>query len=294
MTTPTPPSGTPRPTPEEAEVVNAYVDGEATPEEVARVEGDTELRAAADRVRSLRAALGDHVPAAPDEDVRETHIAAALSEFESAPAAVSDLSAHRERKAWYQRMPMGAVATAAVIVLVAVVAGLAQLGSDDRDDTATVADEDTTSEDLAAESGAGMGQADDGAALEGGDSAAGREVPTTTITSMAAPQQSYDTVDDFLDAVDDMPRTTANALSESGAEEQTASGGTSDGSDDPDPLSNCPDVRDRYIRDFDDLHLVTGTVDGRDMVAILYVDDGEQHSAVYDVSDAGCEFVAER
>lgn len=62
------------------ELASAYTDGEATPEEVARVESSPELLDLVDELRSVRAsslALPD-----PDPEIKQRHLAAALEAFD--------------------------------------------------------------------------------------------------------------------------------------------------------------------------------------------------------------------
>lgn len=70
------------------ELVNAYLDGEASADERARVEGDAELLAEVDRWRAVVAGLSDTEP--PSDAARESAIAAALAEFAAAPPAGPD------------------------------------------------------------------------------------------------------------------------------------------------------------------------------------------------------------
>lgn len=80
------------------ELLRAYVDGELDAEQRAVVESSPDLAAEAHDVAAIRAALGD--VAAVDPERRETHIAAALAEFDSmratsGPAATSDVDTGR-------------------------------------------------------------------------------------------------------------------------------------------------------------------------------------------------------
>ena len=63
------------------ELLSAYIDGEANQEEVGRVEGDPELLAAAEALRTLSGEMA-RVPA-PTPDLRDRHLTAALELFES-------------------------------------------------------------------------------------------------------------------------------------------------------------------------------------------------------------------
>lgn len=63
------------------ELISAYVDGVAAPDEIAMVEGRDDLMTRAEAMRSVSAMLG--APIAPPADaVREDHLAAALGEFD--------------------------------------------------------------------------------------------------------------------------------------------------------------------------------------------------------------------
>jgi len=117
------------------ELVSAYLDGEATPDEVARVESDPVLLA---RVEAIRAAIGltaQPVPPAPSV-AREAAISAALAAADDVlprlgtagpgppppvaapppPAPVIDLAARRRRanRAWLAAAAVAAVALVAV------------------------------------------------------------------------------------------------------------------------------------------------------------------------------------
>ncbi|MEY2464022.1 MAG: hypothetical protein QOH64_2160 [Acidimicrobiaceae bacterium] len=108
------------------ELVSAYVDGEATPEEVARVEASAELLARAEVMRSVAAAVASPSPPSPS-DARDAAIAAALAE--AGPGRnVTELAAVRARR----RLRIASVA-AGVLVALAIGAGLlAQAGRDDK------------------------------------------------------------------------------------------------------------------------------------------------------------------
>jgi hypothetical protein len=109
------------------ELVTAYLDGEATPEERAAVESDPQLAAEVERMRAVRSALqetGD-----PAAHARERAIAAALAVFDEehgiaavAPPAERDAPlteimplARRRQLRWQQRL--GAAAAAALVVV---------------------------------------------------------------------------------------------------------------------------------------------------------------------------------
>jgi hypothetical protein len=69
-------------------LASAYLDGEATVEEIARVEGDTAALAEVERLRQVRAVVGYVDP--PVISAREAHLAAALEAWDRLPAAERD------------------------------------------------------------------------------------------------------------------------------------------------------------------------------------------------------------
>lgn len=163
------------------EIVSAYLDGEATPDEVAQVEADPALRSRLEWLRVAAAALGAAVPP-PSESVREAAIAAALAaaaqadELADDPVAasappVADIAAghRRARRAttW---------AAAAVVAVLAAVAGLA-LSNRPEDPTSTVAapPPGTNAESGTAAAGAGVADRSFAAPRAGADSAANVE-----------------------------------------------------------------------------------------------------------------------
>ncbi|MEL7156792.1 MAG: zf-HC2 domain-containing protein [Actinomycetota bacterium] len=152
------------------ELLSAYIDGESSPEEVARVEADPELRAAADSLRALSGQVG-RVPA-PGPEIRSAHLAAALDAFDASAASaasgapageaddgdggaagVTSLGARRrardERRARGVPSWLGAAA-AAVIVVGGAGYALQQAGGGD-DDVFTAADTAEESGDAAPE-----------------------------------------------------------------------------------------------------------------------------------------------
>lgn len=100
------------------ELVSAYLDGEATPEEVAQVEGDPSLLG---RVRAFeQVRLTRLPPVVPSGDVKEQHLAAALAEFDSL-APVHQLSARSRpdrRVRWLSSVAAGALVIVGVGVAV--------------------------------------------------------------------------------------------------------------------------------------------------------------------------------
>lgn len=114
--------------PDADELVSAYLDGEAAPDEIAAVEANPELMARLEALRSVTEALTAPVdPPAPE--VRSAHLSAALAAFDElvdageieptpAVAPVTSLAAARERRR-PRRFSMVAAAAAAIAILFA-------------------------------------------------------------------------------------------------------------------------------------------------------------------------------
>ena len=173
---------------EQLELVTAYVDGEATEDERARVEADADLLAEVERQRAARAAVHDVEP--PSAAGRDAAIAAALAVFDDEiaptirpahPAAIParDVTVptnivpfdQRRRTRWMQSLG-AAAAVAAVVVAGAVVA--TRGGGDDDGSTADVRENpplsvvDTLAEDEAAQAPRrGRGRHDRGRRADG-------------------------------------------------------------------------------------------------------------------------------
>lgn len=104
--------------PADDEIVSAYLDGEATADEVARVEGDPSLRARAAELRAVADQVGQVAPA--PAAVRDRHLDRAREELlAAAPASaeVTHLATARARRS--RAVVLGAVAAVLVIVLAA-------------------------------------------------------------------------------------------------------------------------------------------------------------------------------
>ena len=135
----------------EDELVSAYLDGEATPAEIAEVEQNDALLARVEQLRSVRDAVAAPVAPMPAER-REQMIGAALA------AADAENTQRREARivpVHRRRETLLAVAAAAVLLAAVVSAGLiASRGGDDEADMAAAptesADADTATGDTAA------------------------------------------------------------------------------------------------------------------------------------------------
>lgn len=160
------------PNQEATELASAYLDGEASDAEAARVEADPALLALVDSMREARERV-QAAPSAVDPARREAAIAAALAAFDEQHAAdapeapVTSLVDVAARRAGTSTRTLRIVAVAAVIALVALaVPLLAGLGGGDDDDAATEAVQDSSGDsggdDFDASAGAGPDAAEDG------------------------------------------------------------------------------------------------------------------------------------
>ncbi|MDH3752747.1 MAG: hypothetical protein OEU32_02645 [Acidimicrobiia bacterium] len=142
------------------DLVSAYIDGDASDVEAARVESDPALRARAEQLRFI----GRHVAAPvtlPDDETRERHIAAALAASPIA-ANVTALAARRQRSA--RTMQIAAVAAVVAIVLLAVpLVLITRDGTDDNGGDTTASASFDADEELSDDSGDALdeGGADD-------------------------------------------------------------------------------------------------------------------------------------
>jgi hypothetical protein len=192
------------------ELVSAYLDGEATPDEVALVESDPVLRAEADALRQLTDQLASELPA-PPAALRHQHLDTALAAFDELAVAGADssgpvieleqrraqASARSEARAHRAQLPSWLGAAAAVILVVGGIGvALRAVGGGQDDDAALVtaagddgdagADEaaETEAEGLVAEAEAsdeGFAEADEAAEraqlADDADTAAGAPAP---------------------------------------------------------------------------------------------------------------------
>ena len=144
----------------EDELASAYLDGEATPAEIAEVEASDALLARVEEFRALRDAVAEPVAPLP-QDRQDDLIGAALDA--ALGAAEAEEAARAEAKVVPLRRPQRLLlAMAAVVVLLAAVVGtglIASRGGDDFDESATLAT-------AMPESAAGTDTADDAAPAE--------------------------------------------------------------------------------------------------------------------------------
>lgn len=170
----------PGPVDPDAELASALLDGEAGPDERARAED----AAVSVHLSGLEEVIGQvrDVPPAP-AGLLDDQVTRALASFDD-QATVVPMRATRGGTSWWQRIPLGAVAAALVVVALVSAVSLANRGGGD-DDTATAASdeavEDTTGDDASANSGstddsaaARTTRAEQEAGSGAGEAAAGR------------------------------------------------------------------------------------------------------------------------
>ena len=160
------------PPPNADELVSAYLDGEAAPDEVAQVEAHPELLARVEAMRAVSEQLAVF-PEAPAQQ-RETHIAAALDAFDDlmrddpiardasdsavdvqAPATtVTSLDAARQRRRPRRINALAAAAAAIVVVFIGATVFSLSTGSnssDLADDASAESSDDSAADDVADE-----------------------------------------------------------------------------------------------------------------------------------------------
>jgi hypothetical protein len=246
------------------ELASAYLDGEATRDEVAAVEASPSLRARVEELRAVAGAVATTPVDPAPEDARETSIAAALAaagRFE-----ITDLAAERARR----RLRVLSIA-AAVLVAIAIGAGLlTQVGGDDS--TSTAAKTSASSSSTAEPGGAA------GAGAATADQAAAPEVSAFASTAMAL--GAFDDTADLVNAA--RGRLAATKSTGGGA---PAAGGVQDsaaaGDAAPTATPPCPRPADVV---FDGTALLRGAP-----VTVLIV--GEPDHQVIELLDATCAVV---
>ncbi len=142
-------------TPSDDELVSSYLDHEATPAEVARVEGDPRLMA---RVEEMRAAISlvATPPPLPQADLDRIRATAVAAFSPTVTAPVVDMAAARANR--LERRNRILAVAAAVVLFGGLIGGISTLGGGSDDDTAgdsadTTADDASSDDSGAADSG---------------------------------------------------------------------------------------------------------------------------------------------
>ena len=212
------------PTPPDDELISSYIDGEATLDEVARIQADPELRARIQEFEAAKDLLSTPVTPLPEADV-DRLIDNALWQSTTSDR-ITDLSAVRAMRTFSpQRL---ATIAATLVLLAGVVGALIALNPDSRDDmTASTADSAEMADDYARDDGDDM--ADDGDMVFDADMPAdsdmadeGDDMAEAMPESAAMADDGDDMADEYFeDEGDDMA--TSDDSEQSVTEEQTES-----------------------------------------------------------------------
>ena len=133
--------------PSDDELVSSYLDHEATPGEVARVEGDPRLMA---RVKEMRATIAfvatpPPLPEAALDRIRATAVAAVGSETSASTAPVVDMATARIKR--LERRNRVLAVAAAVLLFGGLIGGIGFLGTSEGDDSAGAGSSEGSSDD---------------------------------------------------------------------------------------------------------------------------------------------------
>ncbi len=303
MTDPTTPAPD-DPAPDDLELVSAYLDGEATDDERARVEGDPALVARVQALAALVTQVQD-VPAAP-AGTADAHIDAALADLDGTSTEVVDDAADTERvvafarpepRPFWQRIPLGAVAAAVVVLALVGAVGLAGLAGDGGDDSATadlhVAEDsgDDAADDTATDDAAGGDTAaptEEASAFEADDEAMDGAASPDAASPDDGDRPRFATTDELAEALRiDLDRTgeastTDDADADAGDDSETASS-----TDDPCQAIDALGVDPAAVQT-----LVPAVVDDQPVTAVVFDDAGDRRLVVLD--DATCEIIDDR
>ncbi len=315
------PDGAGDPAPGRDEVVSAYLDGEATPSEVVRVEtdpalGEPDLAERLGAFAEVRSAVRDLPP--PPAGVLDAARAAALAAFDEevaggtlgagrdgdasdtgeragdgaavAPIAAAGSRRRQDPRPWWQRSPLGAVAAAVAVAALAVgVLGTVGSGEDDVDTAAEL----PTGAAITEESG-GDAAFDAAESLEAAPDASGG--------AGAAPSLRFSSTDALADyLVDQLARDEAS--SGSAAPDDPADGEVADdrataesapaddgtGGSTPDP---CDAVRLLGLDPVTVVTVVGVLVDDRPVTAVVHGTEPDARRLVV-VDDASCAVVVD-
>ena len=191
------------PTPSDDELISSYIDGEATLDEVARIQADPELLARVQEFEAAKELLSSPVPPLPESDV-DRLIDNALWQSTTSDR-ITDLSAVRAMRRFSpQRL---ATIAATLVLLAGVVGALIALNNSGTGDeiASTSADSSATADDYVGDDGDDMAEspeemADDGDMAEDGDDMADAmpesDMAESDESDMAEPDDSGQSVAD--------------------------------------------------------------------------------------------------
>lgn len=294
-------------------LASAYLDGEATPDERARVEADPSLLGEVERLRAARIALLDAALfEGPSDDIREAAITAALAAWDVTASGPSGADAEAppvarpsnvrtfERRRTYTRW-LGAAAAVAAVAALGVVVSQSGGGGDDAEtssvaveapaataaaggalfDTAAEQPEQTEAPDDAgrtaiAEDSSGAGPSSE-AAEQAPSAAAATEAPAATESTEAAAGDAVSAPTPL--AVMQTPEDLAGAAADAKAAVEN----------DPDHDVLARPCTDAAFDDVIDSYVATGTY--RDRTVTIGIDDEDDRAIAVDPDT--CEIVAE-
>lgn len=268
----------------DVELASAHLDGEVGADERARAQGAT-VQGHAAALRSVVDQVRDVPP--PPAGLLDDHVALAMAAFDDEGRVVP--LARRSTRPWWQRIPLGAVAAAVVVIALFGAIGLASQGQDDDSATASL---DSAGD--AAETSAGgeatTSQDDGGETLEDVQ----REAATFEAGAGIA-RPIYDDVDDLAEDLRSelaAPGGSTDAAPDPSAATTTAEADEAEGSDGAAVDDPC-DAVDLLGLDPSTVVLVRSVVVSSDEVtAVVHDPDGDRRLTVVD--DASCTVVLER
>ena len=207
------------PTPSDDELISSYIDGEATLDEVARIQADPELRARIQEFEAAKDLLSSPVPPLPESDV-DRLIDNALWQSTTSDR-ITDLSAVRAMRRFSpQRL---ATIAATLVLLAGVVGALIALNSDSGDEIAsTSADSFEMADDYVGDDGDDMAEDDSDMADSGDDMA--EAMPESDMAEAMPESDMAEDDSDMAESGDDMAE--PNDSGQSVADDPTASTST--------------------------------------------------------------------
>lgn len=183
------------------ELTSAYLDGQASPDEMARVESDPELRAEVASIQALAERLADEIPPV-DGQVRAQHLSAGMAAFDDLFSSVSDtsstdeLSQRREARASRSGLPSWLSAAAVLLLVVGGIGWIASQSGSNDSETASVeadaADEDTAADSAAASRAASEELLDAESSAEATEESASDSAAESEVTQSASDEGSAD------------------------------------------------------------------------------------------------------
>lgn len=271
----------PGPVDPDVELASAHLDGEAGADERARVE-DPAIAAHLAAFGRVAEQVRDVPP--PPAGLLDDHVTRAMASFDD-KGRVVPIGRTAGATPWWQRIPLGAVAAALVVVALVGIASLGGFGGDDEDTAATAFDStddsggDSDMGEMGGEQAPMADTMEDGATLE-------------AEAGLAPDRASYDSYDDLaISLQDELARPTA-ATTGAADDPDAADGAARSAGDDEDGTDPCDAVAVLGI-DPVAVVLVRPALVASDDVTVV-VHDGEDGRRLAVVDDATCTVVLDR